>query len=263
MSRKPRKRQNLPVTSRPNANLGQKYRLKSLFRRIFLLLVITGGILLISQFKITEVRVEGYKNPERMKEVVQAEIDSNLLWGNLLFLPAEALASSIENSPHVKTEGVLIKKNWLGNRLDIIAKEREVQFLWKTGGDTYSIDSKGRVIASFKEIKSEFIVVEDTSNIPVTEDMQVVPASFVNFVTNVTREIADKTKLKPLKILVEESISEAVVTTENKVFLRFSTIEDVYNQVENIKLTLEHATKQNETINSYIDVRIPYKAYYR
>lgn len=158
-----------------------------------------------------------------------------------------------------KVADVDVTAAWTEQRIIATAQPRRPALLWKTGETVFSLDERGyilRAVASPDNIDTP--VIHDASNLPTEEGDRVVPRDFVEFVGRVVDSELPITRLR-----IIDTTSELYADLVTGYYIRFDTNASAQTQLENVSSVQQTAEKQGDTINQYIDVRLPYKAYYR
>ena len=103
----------------------------------------------------------------------------------------------------------------------------------------------------------------DSSNVAVIANQQAVPAQFVKFTQSIFNNSQAVTGLSLTQARIQQTTNELLVDTTSGYYLRFDTTGDSAEQLTAVKLALQQAQVAGQQITSYIDVRLPYKLYYR
>lgn len=231
--------------------------------RIFRISVLVTIVLLVTIWglKLETLKVRDTVYDSEIKETANSLIANNRGWSNLLTLPVQQLASELQARHNEAISDVKIRKNWLSRAITISVTDRSPQLLWQVNNQLFTLDQTGRVIAQVGERPPNLALVLDTSNVAVELNQQAVPAQFINFSKEIFSDLAAGTGLTPTQGRIEQTTNELFVDTSQGFFIRFDTTGDSQEQIAAVKLTMAQAGSQ--PITSYIDVRLPYKLFYR
>ncbi|MEX0748495.1 MAG: cell division protein FtsQ/DivIB [Candidatus Saccharimonadales bacterium] len=215
-----------------------------------LLLVVLG---LVGWYSfITSIEVISDLDPDLEREVqVTAESRFNFQW-QVSEASLEELAGKYSDS----IAAFELQRQWHQRTLQLTAVEHEPSLQWQSGEEVYLLDRNG--VAITRDASTELPLVRDAANLPVELGRQVVPDNFISFVQAIVDSRLDWTELRVL-----ETTSELHVTLAAGYQIRFATQEDIAVQLDNIARVQAQAAEQGETIRQYIDVRLPYKVYWR
>ena len=214
--------------------------------------------LLFTNLRIQIITVEGASNASEIQGAVFDKLQTDYGGGYTATLPVGELERFIANKYPASVEEVRIQPRWLNRSLQITITERVPVLWWQSAGVKYALDKEGIVISSSKPPPGAPLI-RDVTNLPVQTGQKIAPQEFVNFSVELYRNFTILTKLKLLELRVQETTSELTAITPG-FFVRFDTTNSAQEQLENVARTLKSA---NSTPNEYIDVRIPYKAYFR
>lgn len=216
---------------------------------------ITGVVfvLLISGFfwlgSIAEVEVSGVDNAPVVSN--QAQEEFTFQWqvseARLRQLPALSELSIAE---------LTFSRPWWQRTLVVTITPYEPVLAWQSGERLYLIDAAGIVTQAVED--SDLPKVVDAAQLPVEVNNQIAPRQFVDFVTRVASSELEWTTVRVL-----ETTAELHVTLKSGYDVRFATGEDLDTQLDNLRRVQAQAKESGERIEEYVDVRLPYKAYYR
>lgn len=213
-------------------------------------------------FQVKNVVVSGSIDTAAVEQTARQQLHSHLLWRNLLLLPAPQLTTAITKAQDEHITEVKVTKNWFGQGIHISAVERGPSLQWRSGGALYAVDQTGRIIKQLDGQSSAPLVV-DTSNVAVKVNDQVVSRQFVDFVLSVTKGLTQQAGLTATAWRINDTTSELFVDTSGGFYVRFDTTRSADEQLQELKSVLGDAKAKNAGPHAYVDVRIPYKAYYR
>lgn len=230
--------------------------LRYVFFAIGLVLILFG---LYKTFAITTIAVT---SPSRAVEIeAKAKTIKQESWrqGTLVTIDTEKFGADLKRADPLILS-VEIKRKWF-HTLEIIVNLKQPGLGWTTGNQTYLIDRDGTVIDVFPT-GSTLPVVIDNSNLPIAVGKRIVSTKFVTFVSNVTAGISS-VGLKPVKLEVKETTVDLYMTTDKNYQLIFDTTRNANDELQDLRGVLDTLAKQKRTPASYIDLRIPNKAYYK
>lgn len=150
----------------------------------------------------------------------------------------------------------------LPNRITVTVVERSPSLNWKSGGQRFVIDADGTVIGATPPSYDALPTVVDNTNLPVKAGDRVVPATFIIFTSDVTKQLADM-KLKPVGFSVPQTTTELYVKTDKNYTIKFDTTRPAADSGKDLAAVLKQLGALKKTPAEYIDLRVPNKAYYR
>jgi hypothetical protein len=154
---------------------------------------------------------------------------------------------------------VTVTPQWRKQRLHVSITMKKPGLRWQTGDSVYAVGENGKVLGEVEEAsQSGAPLVRDQSDLPVEVGGQVVPGRFVAF----TRQVADS-DLSITGLRIINTTSELHADLKQGYYVRFDTTGSAQVQLGNVERIQKIAERKNEAINQYIDVRLPYKAYYK
>ncbi|PSO42956.1 hypothetical protein BRC19_02785 [Candidatus Saccharibacteria bacterium QS_5_54_17] len=154
---------------------------------------------------------------------------------------------------------VTVTPQWRKQQLNASVTMKKPQLRWQTGDSVYAVGENGKVLHAVEEAsQSGAPLIRDQSDLPVEVAGKVVSGRFVAF----ARQIAySDLSITGLRII--NTTSELYADLEQGYYVRFDTTGSAQVQLDNVKRIQKIAKRQNDAINQYIDVRLPYKAYYK
>lgn len=224
--------------------------------RIAVLITLIGAIGAILYVTRTDsVTVQGVQDREAQAAIAD-EISSQyqFLW-QVYIEPAEP-----ELQLPVEVAGISLRPQWRSRQLVAEARLYRPQLAWKSREEVYTIDKRGIVLEQHAEVPQEVshAQVVDASNLEVIIGEQIVPERFVAF----TQTVAGS-DLKIAHFHIQETTRELHARLGAGYDVRFDTQKSAQVQLENARRVQQVAQNEGEQIRDYIDVRVPYRAYYR
>ena len=147
---------------------------------------------------------------------------------------------------------------WLEQKLIVKAKPSEEEVSqdailnWQSGETSYGVNSQGIVVDDSEQ--DSLLKVKDESNLDVETGDRVGPQSFIDFVMEIEASSLDVSQYR-----VIDTTRELYADIDDGYYIRFDTEGSPSIQLENANRVSSRA----DNIEEYIDVRIPFKAYYR
>lgn len=222
--------------------------IRALSVTLLVLLTIFAGWL----FRVDSVEVDGLEDDQLAKELSQQALDNfSFQWQ----VTEESIAG-LQQDHSSSIRFLEAESDLLRGRLLLKATERQPAINWRSDENTYLIDKEGIVLEQSADGSLPLVV--DNAGLPVELSQQAVPAQFVEFATIVAASDIDMRHMR-----IVETSSELYAELDSGYYVRFSTNEDANTQIDSLRRTQELARERGDSIDEYIDVRIPHKAYYR
>lgn len=245
----------------PRAPLDRKPRDWGLwFRRFIFGLLALGFIWLIySGFQLKTINIEPNEYSQDLLPQVEKSIAAHRGWNHLLLLNSGDLAKDLSVQNSATFTNIKVEKVWFGRAITVKAGERTESLRWQTSNQVYVLDCKGVVIRQIAVNEaSNLPLVVDGSNLPVEINKNAVSSDFASFTVEANRQVKDVLKLGIVNNRIIDTSSELLVVTDKGYYIRFDTTGDLATQIDSAARVLK-----TEQPKEYLDVRIPYKAYYR
>ncbi|MBI3984017.1 hypothetical protein HY346_01845 [Candidatus Microgenomates bacterium] len=209
---------------------------------------------------VRQVEVEGSSQPETIRQTAQQLLADSWLGWHLLGVDSAAFAERLATAKVDTVAAVSVQRNWLSGRLVIKVEERAPALRWQTHGQVYAVDQLGVVTQEGSgQPKGRLPLVIDATNLPVVVGQTVAPPTFVSFVQELTAKMTAIIKLTYQRGRVLDTTNELYVDTPAGWYIRFDTTRSATEQLGAVKSLLDRRVKPAD----YVDVRLPYKAYYR
>ena len=148
------------------------------------------------------------------------------------------------------------------NEIDINIVEKSPTFVWEILNHKYLIDENGYAWADYQDKYVSLPVIVDTKNIPVQLGDKVVPASFVQFASDLFVNFDNTTGFKIAKIEVLDIISDLKVTTAAGWYVFFDTSRTAKNELTSLVRVLEEVRTKKKNLE-YVDLRIDNRIFYK
>lgn len=230
--------------------------------RIILTSVVIGCVFVLWLLRVKTISVTGTDDPPRAETIVREQLARHPLWKSLVLLPSDNLGRNVQARLADKTSELDIRKNWTERSLEIEFKGRNPSILWQTGGQIYSLDQAGKIIQALAQ-RSALPLVIDNSNVAVTLNEQVAPVRFVDFVVRLEQELKHLGGPAMVQARVGDTTAELQVETNAGFYIRFDTSREATEQLSALQAVISESKTKNTSIKQYVDLRIPFKAYYR
>lgn len=226
-----------------------------------------GGIFYVvfvsSLFQVGSVSVQGPNKTlsQQLEKETMDYLSSRLLGKNWLLINENDLKRYLQNT-FTGQETVVIKKTF-PNKLMVSTDEQKVAMLWKTSTRTYALSPNGYAISLNQSPPGSTVpTISDSTNLPVEIGSKVVSRDFVNFSTKL-HEFLNANKLAVNQIYIKETTAEIVVQTSAGYEIKLSAVQSPESQLSSLKAALELMGQQGKKPASYIDLRIPGRAFYK
>ncbi len=134
-------------------------------------------------------------------------------------------------------------------------------------GGVFLVDEQGRAIMEAAKasdaVKQKLPVVQDQSGLSVAVGDGVLPKSNIDFITEVVGQLSAK-DIKVVSMVLPAGTSELNIRVEGVPYsVRFNLRGDARAEAGAFLAVKQHLEREKKTPSSYIDVRVPNKAYYR
>ncbi len=203
---------------------------------------------------IDEVEVLGLENSDDKNALKGQVYDQyRYLW--------QPYFNNFEFTEEVEQSGLVsatFEVSWLEQKLIVNPKPSEeevsqdIVINWQSGEGVYGVNSHGFVADSSE--RQDLPKVKDESSLDIDIGDRVGPRSFIDFVVEIETSGVNVEQYR-----VIDTTRELYADTPDGYFVRFDTEGDPIIQIENAN----RVKSQADSIDEYIDVRIPFKAYYR
>lgn len=214
---------------------------------------------LYRMFAISKIVVTAPSRGELIQQEAKTIEQGSLRQGNLVTLSAGKFSDALKKvDPLILS--VELRRKWF-HTLVIIVNLKQPGLGWTTGNQSYLVDRDGTVIDIFP-VGSTLPVVIDDSNLPVKVGQRIVSTKFVSFISEVTPALL-ASGIKSTKLEVKDTTVDLYITTDKNYQLIFDTSRPAADEIVDLKSVLATLTVQKRIPTTYIDLRIPSKAYYK
>ena len=228
----------------------------------YVLFAIALVLILFGFYEAFAIHTIEVKSPSRGDEIKAEAMkikQGSLRQGNLVTLGAGQFADDLKKKDPLILS-VELKRKWF-HTLQIVVNLKQPGLGWTTGNQSYLVDRDGTIIDAFP-IGSLLPVVIDDSNLPVKIGQRIVATQFVTFVVELIPHIPEYGPVVT-KIVVKETTVDLYVTTNKGYQIIFDTSRNAIDELADLKGVLASIATQKKSPTSYIDLRIPNKAYFK
>lgn len=226
---------------------------KPIIRKLILAAVAIALIILgVLVSRIDSVTISGVNDEELEQNIRQSARDRfHFQWQ-----VDEPSVAGLERIYDEEIYSLDYSQDLLSRGLTLSAEERTPVINWDNGETTYLLDREGVVTEQASQDDLPWIV--DNAGLPLELGNQAVPEDFIDFAKDVASSDMNVARMR-----IVETSGELYVELESGYYVRFATNENFDTQIDSMQRTQRIAREKGDTIDEYIDVRIPYKAYYR
>jgi len=205
---------------------------------------------------------------ETYQEAAQAILSSSLANSNKITVNTTKLAHELQKQfPELGHVSVVLP--FIGRQpvVHIQTVQPALLLVSSQTGGVFLLDKSGRAVMDAGKIsasvKERLSVVQDESGLPVTVGDGALPSSNIDYITEVTGQLAAK-GVKISSIVLPLGASELNIRIENAPYtVKFNLHGDARAGVGAFLAVKQQLERENKVPSSYIDVRVDNKAYYR
>jgi cell division septal protein FtsQ len=229
-------------------------------RFLFLAVFVIISLFILRQFFVIKtIKVTTTTRSTEIQLAATESIHSSWWQSDLITFNADTLAAKLRASDPM-ISSISVQRHWPNAiSLNVILKQPSIG--WSSGNQVYLIDHDGTAIGSMPA-GSVLPVVIDGSNLPVTIGQRVVSTKFVAYIEEVIPALA-VAAVKVTKLEVKDTTLDLYVTTDKGYYLILDTGREVNDTISDLKLVITALAAQKRVPSTYIDLRIPSKAYYK
>ncbi|MBI4101274.1 hypothetical protein HY441_02265 [Candidatus Microgenomates bacterium] len=209
---------------------------------------------------VSQVEVSASQHSEAIEQAIEQKFAA-LPWRRHLFwVSTDQLEQELAAQLSDKIAQISISKDWWSRKLAINVEDRAAVVRWQTAGVSYGLDQKGVITGGVSGgERTDLPLVIDSSNLAVSAGQAVSSAQFVAFVRETNQQLPVETNLTYRQARIIETTNELLVDTSGGFYIRLDTTRSSLEQLKTLKSLLNQGIKPTQSI----DLRIPYKAYYR
>jgi cell division septal protein FtsQ len=223
---------------------------------VFILLGSLFYLLFFSElFRVKYVEVNGYQNPEKIKQAAFEQSRGGRSAGNTILFNRNTLKNTLSGDPLLAD--VYIRKI-LPNKLIVEITESKPSLIWSTAGDKYLIDERGAVLGPATTEKLP--VVFDSADIKVERGDKVASPTFIKFINTIWDGFKPATDVGISKIIIFDLITDVHVLSSSGWTVYLDASKDPKAQLDNLTKVLTEA-KKSATKIEYIDLRLDTKLF--
>lgn len=227
-----------------------------LFKLLLPIALIVYGLYFSPLFRLKDVIISG--NSYITRDKILESIPKNT---NVLNLDTKKLEAKIEREL-TDIDQVKIYRG-IPDAIKIVVAEHNGALVWQSGISYYLVSSRG---VAFRDISNEIANygqlprIVDKRNLPVTVSRQIVSNNFVDFTTQIYKNIKTEANLDPDYFSVDETTVDVYLYTKNNLYVKFDSFRSADKQMNDLKLVL---LDKKPEIKEYIDLRVNGWAYYK
>lgn len=235
------------------------------FLLLILILIAINALLTTDYFKIKNIKVQGDLGfSKAVEEITKQELDKPRLFvyknNNFLIFSASGIQKAVLDKIK-EIKHITIKRSF-PDTLDISIKEKKAKVGWETGERKFLIDDEGLVLKEVNNFDNlSVMIIKDTSNLPISDNKQVVYSNFIQFVENISNKI-NNTSISVDHMEVKETTFIIDVITKEGVKIIFDTTKGSDGQINKLAETLKQVGEQKKDLD-YIDLTVNNKSIYK
>lgn len=250
----------------------QRRRIRIVFIGIVVLLVlfvlrmqISGvGITSDPPFRLTPSQKNHYS------QIIEEQVNAHTLLRQSWLLDSQKLSKNVI-AEHPEIQSIdFVSHAPFGSTLEAHITFRKAVFVWVDGANvTQFVDKDGVLFTSNLDGSlsvAKLVHIEDQSGVVLRPGASVLTGNLVQFVGKIHTQIlaAYGAGSQIQRIIIPRSTREVDVQVAGAPYLvRFSSQRSIEEQVGDLKILLTFLQQQNITPASYIDLRLPHKAFYK
>lgn len=140
---------------------------------------------------------------------------------------------------------------------------RPVLIIEDAGSNTYLVSNSGIVVGMGSVAKSNLPLVKDDSSLSPVTGQPILPANYVNFISELLAQLAANGVSVSQLILPKASAELDLTPKGQNYFVKFNLQGDAEEQAGTYLAAAHYLSKQGIHPGSYIDVRLSGRAYYK
>jgi hypothetical protein len=254
-----------------NATLNQSYpqgflsKLKEiLFPKIpYIISILILMAVIIHKTKIRDIQIEGKgqvsSEQERLISISSKEyINSSIFNNSIMLLSSKKLGERLLVNPNVKD--IKISKKW-PNKIKIDYELKNLNKVWVNGQDQYLMDDNGKLSVKISEISSELVIRNKKIYEVKIGDSVLLSENIVQI--DQINDFLRKNEMYIKEIVMEEGLNDIEIMLANYKWVIKMSLDNQYaNRITDLNRVLSDVIKNKQSINEYIDIRIPGKIFY-
>ncbi len=194
-------------------------------------------------------------------------LGSSLANSNKLTIDSTRIAKAMQDQ-FAELEDVSVTLPIVGRKPTIYIQPARPALLIKTpAGELFIVDTTGRALMSASQApkldKLGLGVVEDQSGLKIELGHGVLPSGNIDFITEVLGQLKAKS-IKVTALILPKSANELDVKVEGQPYtVKFNLRGNAREEAGAFLAVKQYVERSGKVPGSYIDVRVPNKAYYR
>lgn len=258
--------------SKENTNKYSKF-MSWFFLTILLavLIVLTKGLYVSSNAKVIIVQPNGYSymphSQTQYQQVTDKIIGSSIYNKLKITLSSRDIGQNIQQSfPEVSYVAVTVP--FIGSRPTVYIQLTKPALVYVLPAGSYVLDSNGLVIANAASFKAKELAslptVQSALSSNITDGEQLLSNQDVNFIQTISLGLKDKNIAVTKMELISGAQEIDVYPANQKYFIKFNLHQtDALLQLGTYLAAIATLKQENKIPNSYIDVRVDGRAYYK
>ena len=182
---------------------------------------------------------------------------------NILLLNKEMFKAVIDSQ--VVLDELAVQKRFL-HTLEIYAKEKVPQLLWKEGEEYFYIDKSGTLMAAvaFEDIKYDLPLINRGTTTQVVLTKKIIEPSNIDFIQQVLAKVSEINSAWQISRLVALTVdnSEIFFYTNEGWYFILKVNNDITKSIYNLKELLAQKIEDRSKLK-YVDLRIEDRIYYK
>ncbi len=207
------------------------------------------------------------RSQDTYQQAAQAILGSSLANTNKLTVDTGRVAEEMKRQ-FPELEQVSVTLPLFGRQPVVYVQPAKPVLLFRaSNGGIFVLDKNGRAVMEATLVKRldklGLAVIEDHSGLPVTAGSTALPSDNIAFITEVVGQLKAK-NLKISSLALPSGTSQLDVRIEGaRYYVKFNLRGDARAEAGAFLAVKKHLERSRKTPNSYIDVRVENRAYYR
>lgn len=220
-------------------------------------------ILVMYRTRIKDIEIKGRgqtsTEQERLISIASKQyINSSIVYNNILLMSIDGLKGRLLSNPNIKD--IKISKKW-PNKISINYELKNLSKVWINGQDQYLMDDNGKLSVKINTISSELVIRNKKVYEVSIGDAVMLPENVVEI--DQINESLRKNQFYIKEISIEEGLNDIEVSLLNYKWVIKMNLDNKYaQQIDDLNRVINTVIKDKQSINEYIDIRIPGKIFY-
>lgn len=253
-----------------NAPVGTKRPLSKRNKGIFFWLVVAAVLVLVFQLsvvsggsKVVILQPDGTQTADGVssyEKTVNQLLATSILNRSKITIDARGVADELRKR-HPEVESAVLTLPFIGGQPTLYISQSEPVFVLRQGTHRYTLSASGYITGNASG-DSELPLVEDETSETLTIGKQLLPRSSVQFMRNIQYQFEQADIPVGSLVLPAQKAYEVDARLKGKPYIvRFNLEEDAVQQSGAAIATIQQLGQTVPT--SYLDVRVPERAYYK